>query len=130
MNALRVVRTPRAPIPKVPSSQAFVVENFVFCSGQIAVDPATGELIDGGLKEQTARALENLSNVLQEAGASLTDVVKTTNYLVNLSQVSQFNEVYKQYFKKPFPPRTVIQVTGLARGALVEVDAIAVIHKN
>lgn len=126
----RVVKTTKAPIPKVPSSQAFVVDNQVFLAGQIAIDPATNELINGDLTDQTVRALENLRHVLEEAGASLGDVVKTTTYLIDLSQVNDFNKVYAEFFSEPYPPRTVIQVSRLARNALVEIEAMAILPKN
>lgn len=126
----RIIRTPKAPIPKVPSSQAFVVNNQIFCSGQIAIDPVTNELIIGDLAAQTAKALENLKNVIQEAGGSLKDVVKTTAYLVDLSLVNEFNDVYRNFFSEPYPPRTVIGVSRLARNALVEIEAIAILPKS
>ena len=126
MSFKQVVETPSAPIPRVPSSQAFVVGNMVFCSGQIAIDPETNELIQGDLRRQTERALKNLERVLTAANASVKDVVKTTIYLTDLTGVDEFNTVYKDFFREPYPPRTVIEVAGLARGACVEIEAIAV----
>lgn len=129
MTLKQVVMTPKAPIPKVPSSQAVVVGNLVFCSGQIAIDPATNELIPGDLGLQTRQALKNLERVLEAANASLQDVVKTTIYLTDLLMVDDFNAVYKGFFQEPYPPRTVIEVSRLARGACVEIEAIVVLNQ-
>jgi 2-iminobutanoate/2-iminopropanoate deaminase len=125
MTERRIIETPKSPIPKVPSSQAFVVGHLIFCSGQIAIDAATNSVVEETLTGQTKKALENLKNILEEAGASMDCVVKTTNYLTDLSRVEEFNEVYQAFFHKPYPPRTVVEVNKLARGVLVEVDAIA-----
>jgi 2-iminobutanoate/2-iminopropanoate deaminase len=122
---LQTVSTHEAPAAIGPYSQAVVVGGFVFTSGQIALDPSTGRLIGGSVVEQTHRVLENLSAVLAAAGASWTDVVKTTVYLVDLADFPAVNELYGQHLGDARPARSTVQVAALPRGALVEIDAIA-----
>jgi 2-iminobutanoate/2-iminopropanoate deaminase len=109
-----------------PYSQAVKAAGFVFTSGQIAVDPASGKLTEGDVKVQTERVLNNLSAVLKAAGTSLDNVVKTTVYLKNMSDFAAMNEVYAQFFKNTRPPaRATVQVTALPKDALIEIDAVA-----
>lgn len=120
----REIRSPLAPAPIGPYSQAVEESGVVYCSGQIGMDPATGKL-EEGVVNQTRRALSNLSEVLKSAGLSLDDVVKTTIFLVDLGLFNQMNEEYSEHFKPPFPARATVQAAALPRGALVEIDAIA-----
>lgn len=120
------VRTDRAPAsPGVPSSQAVKAAGLIHCSGQIAIDPQTNRLIEGDLEAQVHQAMRNLDQLLQAAGSSLQHIVKVTIYLRDISRLAEFNEVYGRLMPQPYPPRTVVEVTGLARGALVELDALA-----
>jgi 2-iminobutanoate/2-iminopropanoate deaminase len=125
------VRTDQAPMsPGVPSSQAVIAAGLVHCSGQIAIDPQTNQMVDGGLDVQIRQALQNLDRLLQAAGSSLQHIVKITIYLRDISRLAQFNAIYAQLMPAPYPPRTVVEVTGLARGALVEFDALAVLKES
>jgi len=124
----KVVFTTRAPQPIGPYSQAIRVSNFIFGSGQIAIDPRTGELIDGGIKEQTRRVLENIRAVLEAEGFTLEDVVMTTVFLRNLKDFPDFNEEYAKFFPKDPPARTTVEVSNLPKGALLEVNFIAFKH--
>jgi 2-iminobutanoate/2-iminopropanoate deaminase len=119
------VSSPGAPKPIGPYSQA-VKAGAVYCSGQIGLDPATGK-VEEGIVLQTSRVLANLDAVLQSAGMSLANVVKTTVFLVDLSEFSQMNDEYAKHFSPPFPARTTVQAAALPRGARVEIDAVAVL---
>jgi len=118
------IRSKSAPSPIGPYSQG-VDAGTVFCSGQIGLDPATGNLVDG-IVAQTARTLANLEGVLSSAGLGLKNVVKTTVFLADMSEFSQMNEEYAKHFAPPYPARTTVQVAALPRGARVEIDALAV----
>ncbi len=120
-----IVFTEKAPKPIGPYSQAVKVGQWLFVSGQIALDPATGDLIRGGIEEQTTRVFENIKTILEAAGYTLDDIVKVTVYLTDLSDFPKFNEVYSRYFKSNPPARTTVQVSALPRGAKIEVDVIA-----
>jgi 2-iminobutanoate/2-iminopropanoate deaminase len=120
------IATNDAPAAIGPYSQAIATGELVFCSGQIALDPETGALVDGDVRVQTRRALENLSAVLTAAGSSLGAVVKTTVFLVSMSDFAAMNEVYADFFIGEPPARSTIAVAELPRGARVEVEAIAV----
>jgi 2-iminobutanoate/2-iminopropanoate deaminase len=121
----QAVATRHAPQAIGPYSQAVRAGDLLFLSGQIPLDPATGEMIAGGVGEQTERVLKNLAAVLAGAGRGLDDVVKTTIYLVDLGSFATVNEVYGRFFHAPYPARATVQVAALPRGALVEIDAIA-----
>lgn len=121
------VATDQAPSAIGPYSQAVVAGGMVFCAGQIALDPATGRLVTGGIREQTRRVLANLSAVLAAAGAGWADVVKTTVYLNDLGDFPAVNELYTEHVGSARPARSTVQVAGLPRNALVEIDAIAVL---
>jgi 2-iminobutanoate/2-iminopropanoate deaminase len=123
------VATDKAPKAIGPYSQAVRAGRWLHCSGQIGLDPASGELVGGGVTTEAARVLENLSAVLQEAGASLADVVRTTIYLTDLGDFAPVNEVYARYFSAPFPARATVGVAALPRGARVEIDAIAMVER-
>lgn len=120
------ISTPEAPKAIGPYAQAVRSGDFLFLSGQIALDPASGNLVEGGVEAQAERVLQNLAAVLSAAGASLDDVVKTTVYLAELSHFAAVNSVYGRFFpREPFPARATVQVAALPRGALIEIDAIA-----
>jgi 2-iminobutanoate/2-iminopropanoate deaminase len=116
----------QAPAAIGPYSQAIKVGSFVFASGQIPLDRTTGELVAGGIREQTRQVLHNLSAVLEAAGTSLAQVVKTTVFLANLADYAQMNEEYATFFTSNAPARSTVQVAALPRGALVEIECIAV----
>jgi len=125
---LKIVATDAAPKAIGPYSQAVVAPagRLVFCSGQIAIDPKTGELAGAGdIRQETHRVMKNLEAVLRAAGASFADMVKSTIYLVDLANFSTVNEVYATYFSGSPPARATVQVAALPRGAQVEIDAIA-----
>ena len=127
---MKELRSDAAPAPVGPYSQAVVHEGWIFLSGQIPLDPATGKLVPGGIEEQARRVLENLRAVLESAGASLADVVRTTIYLVDLAAFPRVNAVYAEHFRsQPLPARSTVQVAALPLGAAVEIDAIAVLPR-
>lgn len=118
------VRSGSAPAPIGPYSQA-VDAGEVYCAGQLGIDPKTGELSEG-VVAQTARAMANLKEVLAAAGLGLDSVVKTTVYMVDLSEFPQMNDEYARHFSPPYPARSTLQVSALPKGARVEIDAVAV----
>jgi 2-iminobutanoate/2-iminopropanoate deaminase len=120
-----VVKTDRAPGAIGPYSQAIKYGGLVFTAGQVGFDPATGQLVEGGVEEQTRRALENLSAVLEAAGTSLKRAVKTTVFLSDMSLFDAMNGVYKEYFGDQPPARTTVAAAGLPRNALVEIECVA-----
>jgi 2-iminobutanoate/2-iminopropanoate deaminase len=121
----RVVSTDAAPAAIGPYSQAIRAGDLVFCSGQIPLDPKSGEMVAGSAGEQARRVLENLGAVLAAAGCTFSDVVKTTLYLTDLGTFSEVNAVYAQYFPEDPPARATVEVRGLPRGAKVEIEAVA-----
>ncbi|MFN8598849.1 MAG: RidA family protein [Candidatus Binatia bacterium] len=123
----RVVATAGAPAAIGPYVQARVEGRTVYCSGQIALDPATGQLVEGGVTEQTRRVLDNLTAVLEAAGGGLGSVVKTTVFLADMADFATMNEVYAVYFAEPYPARSTVAAAGLPRGARVEIEAVAVL---
>ena len=122
-----MINTSSAPQAIGPYSQAVKAGGFVFVSGQIPLDPATGEVISGSIEEETARVLDNIKAVLGAAGLDLDDVVKTTIYLTDLGDFARVNEVYGGYFTSEPPSRATVGVAALPRGVRVEIDAIAVV---
>ena len=120
-----VIKTDRAPGAIGPYSQAIKYGGLVFTAGQVGFDPATGQLVEGGVEEQTRRALENLSAVLEAAGTSLKQAVKTTVFLSDMSLFDAMNGVYKEYFGDQPPARTTVAAAGLPRNALVEIECVA-----
>lgn len=121
----KVIATPEAPAAVGAYSQAIVANGFVFCSGQVPLDPQTGELVGGSIADQTRRCLENLSAVLTAAGAGLDDVVKVTAFLLDMNDFPEFNEAYSEFFGDEPPARATVAVAGLPKGAEVEVECIA-----
>jgi len=120
-----IVSTDQAPAAIGPYSQATRAGNLVFCSGQIPIDPKTGELVSGGIEAQTRQVLANLAAVLGAAGASWPDVVRTTIWLVDLGDFAVVNRIYGEVVGASLPARVTIQVSALPKGAAVEIDAIA-----
>jgi len=123
---LTQISTDRAPAAIGPYSQAILAGNTLYCSGQIPLHPETGVMVEGGIEEQTVQVMENLSQVLAAAGFGLDMVVKTTIYLEDLENFSVVNETYGKYFTGTAPARATVQVAALPKGALVEIDAVAV----
>lgn len=122
---MKQISTQNAPAAIGPYSQAIEVNGFVYASGQLPIDPATGAFPEGGVKEQTKQSLLNLKAILEEAGLALSNVVKTTVYLADMGDFAAMNEVYSQFFAQPFPARSAIAVKALPKGALVEVEVVA-----
>ena len=119
------VITDKAPNPVGPYSQAVVCGGFVFCSGQIALDPATGGMVNGDVESETVRVIENLKAVLETAGSSLGQVVKTTVFLLDIDDFPRVNEVYGRYWEGNFPARSTVQVAKLPRNARIEIECVA-----
>jgi len=124
-----IIKTSKAPGAIGPYSQAVKTPagKMIFTAGQIALDPATGQLFDGDIKIQTRRVLENVKAILEASGASLNDVVKTTVFMSNLAEFQAMNEVYAEFFPNNPPARSTVEVSALPRGAKVEIDTIAII---
>lgn len=120
-----IIVTEKAPKAVGPYSQAVKANGFIFCAGQIPLDPVTGEMVSGGIQEQTVRVFENLQAVLEAAGSSLEKVVKAQVFLLDLNDFVPMNEVYASYFAEPYPARDTFQVARLPKGALVEISVIA-----
>lgn len=121
----KVIKTDKAPAAIGPYSQGIDTGVFIFTSGQIPVNPSTGEVVHGGIEEQTVQVLENLKNVLEAAGSSISKVIKTTVFLKDMSSFSAMNEVYKKYFAEPYPARSCVEVARLPKDVLVEIEAVA-----
>lgn len=122
---MKQISTQNAPAAIGPYSQAIEVNGFVYASGQLPIDPATGAFPEGGVKEQTRQSILNVKAILEEAGLVLSNVVKTTVYLADMGDFVAMNEVYSQFFAQPFPARSAIAVKALPKGALVEVEVVA-----
>ena len=125
---VRIVHTENAPAAIGPCSQAVVAGNFLFTAGQIAIDPATGQIVQGDVTAQTERVMRNLAAVLETAGATWSDVVKTTVYLQDMADFPRVNDVYGRVIGDARPARSTVQVAGLPRGVLVEIDAVAIVR--
>jgi len=123
-----VIQTDKAPRAIGPYAQAIKADGFLFTSGQIALDPTTGKLIDGDISAQTRRVLENLKAVLEAGGSSLDRVVRATVYLTDLSTFSTMNEIYAEYLGHTRPARSTVGVAALPLGASVEIDLVAIAH--
>ena len=121
-----VVHTDAAPAAVGPYSQAIVAGNIVFTAGQIGLEPGAGEIVMGGVGAETRRVLDNLAAVLEEAGASFDRVVKTTIYLTDMADFAEVNEIYAERFGNNPPARSTVEVAALPKGALVEIEAIAI----
>ena len=121
---MKIISTPNAPAAIGPYSQAMVTGNLLFTSGQIAIDPATGNVVEGGIAEQTEQIMKNLGEVLKAAGATFDNAVKTTCFLAEIADFAAFNEVYGKYFTSK-PARSCVAVKDLPKGVLAEVEVIA-----
>jgi 2-iminobutanoate/2-iminopropanoate deaminase len=120
------IHTRKAPAAIGPYSQAVEQNAMVFCSGQVALDPASGTLVEGGIEFQTRRALQNIGEVLAAAGLDFIDVVKTTIFMIDLSEFETVNRIYGEHFEPPYPARSTVQVAALPRGARIEIEALAI----
>jgi 2-iminobutanoate/2-iminopropanoate deaminase len=124
-----VISTSDAPEAIGPYSQAIRVNGFIFTSGQVAIDPATQQVIGGDVSAQTERVLKNLANILNAAGSGLEKVIKTTVYLKNMNDFAVMNEVYGRHFTENPPARSTVEVSRLPKDVLVEIDAVAILRK-
>ena len=122
---MKKLHSDKAPKALGPYSQAIVAGGLLFASGQVPIDPATGNFVEGGIKEQTKQSLTNVSNVLAEAGIDLSHVVKTTVFLSDMDNFAAMNEVYATFFSEPYPARSAVAVKTLPKGALGEIEVIA-----
>ena len=120
------VATQHAPGAIGPYSQAIVANGFIYTAGQIALDPASGQVVEGGIREQTVRVMANLQAVLTAAGSSLSNVVKTTVFLIDMADFAEMNEVYAKAFGDHKPARSTVAVSGLPRGVRVEIEVVAI----
>jgi 2-iminobutanoate/2-iminopropanoate deaminase len=121
----KAVETHAAPMAIGPYSQAVTHGDLVFCSGQIGIEPASGTMVEGDIETETRRVLDNLREVLGAAGFKLTDVIKTTVFLISLADFETVNRIYGEHFHAPYPARSTVQVSALPRHARVEIEAIA-----
>lgn len=122
---MKAIATNNAPAAIGPYSQAIEANGFVYASGQLPIDPATGAFPEGGIKEQTRQSLLNAQAILREAGLELSNVVKTTVLLSDIASFGPMNEVYSEFFQQPYPARSAFAVKDLPKGALVEIECIA-----
>ncbi|MGA1695763.1 MAG: RidA family protein [Arenicellales bacterium] len=125
MSSKQAIKSDNAPAPIGPYSQAVKVGDTMYLSGQVPLDPVTGELIDGDIDAMARRIFDNLAAVMAAAGGSLADIVKLTIYLVDLNDFAKVNAVMAEYFQEPYPSRATVAIAGLPKGAPVEVEAIA-----
>lgn len=122
---MKAISTTKAPAAIGPYSQAIRTGNLIFVSGQLPIDPATGNFPEGGIKELTLQSLTNLKNILEAEGTDMAHVVKTTVFLADMADFADMNEVYAQFFQAPFPARSAVAIKTLPKNARVEVEAIA-----
>ena len=122
-----VVHTDKAPKAIGPYSQAIRIETLVYTAGQVGLIPAIGELVEGGIEEQTRQVFTNLRNVLEAAGSGLNYVIKTTVFLKDMNDFAKMNGIYAEFFSEGYPARTTVAVAGLPKGALVEIEAVALL---
>jgi 2-iminobutanoate/2-iminopropanoate deaminase len=121
----KIISTDKAPAAIGPYSQAIEINGFVFTSGVIPIDPATGELVAGGIEAQADQAIKNLAALLQEAGTSTEKAIKTTVFIKDMNDFAKVNEIYAKYFTKDFPARSCVEVARLPKDVLIEIEAIA-----
>ena len=121
------IQTSEAPAAIGPYSQAIKVGNFVFCSGQIPINPKSGEMVSGSIEDETKQVLSNLMAVVKAAGGKPENIVKTTVYVTDMGQFAKINEIYGSYFSAPYPARATVQVAALPKGVHIAIDAIAFI---
>lgn len=125
MSAIKAIRTANAPAAFGPFCQGVKTETLVFTTGQLPLDPATGEIVSDDIQEQTRQVMNNLKAILAEAGCAMDRVLKATVFITSMDDFAKVNEVYAEFFSGTFPARSCIEVSGLAKGAKVEVEAIA-----
>jgi 2-iminobutanoate/2-iminopropanoate deaminase len=126
----KIISTSEAPAAVGPYSQAIRIGNFVFCSGQIPLDPKTGEIVPGDVNAQTRRVMENIAAVLRAEGLNFGNIIKTTIFLANLADFQAVNELYGSYFKSDPPARSTVQVAALPKNAQVEIEVVAATNVN
>ena len=124
----QVISTKKAPAAIGPYSQAIQVGNLIYTSGQIPIDPATGVFVEGSIKEQTRQSFTNVKVILEEAGLSMRNVVKTTVFMADMNDFADMNSVYAEFFTEPYPARSAVAVKTLPKGALVEIEVVAAIE--
>ena len=122
---MKAISTQKAPAAIGPYSQAIQVGNLVYTSGQIPIDPATGNFVEGGIKEQTRQSLTNVQAILEEVGLTMGNVVKTTVFMADMNDFADMNTVYAEFFSEPYPARSAVAVKTLPKGALVEIEVVA-----
>ena len=122
---MKAISTQKAPAAIGPYSQAIQAGNLVFASGQIPINPLTGNIVEGGIREQTHQALANVKAILEAAGLSLGNVVKTTVFLADINDFAEVNTIYGTYFTEPYPARSAVSVKALPKGALIEIEVVA-----
>ncbi len=122
---MKVISTTKAPAAIGPYSQAIKVGNLVYTSGQIPIDPQTGSIVEGGIKEQTRQSLTNVKAILEEAGLMMANVVKTTVFMADMNDFAEMNAVYAEFFSEPYPARSAVAVKTLPKGALIEIEVVA-----
>ena len=121
----KIISTTKAPAAIGPYSQAVKVGNLIYTSGQLPIDAATGSFPEGGIKEQTRQSLTNVKAILEEAGVSMANVVKTTVFMADMNDIADMNSVYAEFFAEPYPARSAVAVKTLPKGALVEIEVVA-----
>ena len=121
----KIISTTKAPSAIGPYSQAMQVGNLIYTSGQIPINPATGSFVEGGIKEQTRQSLLNVKAILEEAGLTMGNVVKTTVFMADMNDFADMNAVYAEFFAEPYPARSAVAVKTLPKGALVEIEVVA-----
>lgn len=119
------IQTSNAPAAIGPYSQAIKANGMLFASGQIAINPETGNIVDGGIESQAHQVLTNIKNLVEAAGLSMCDIVKTTVFMTDISDFATVNGIYAQYFQEPYPARSAVGVKALPKGALIEIEVIA-----
>ena len=122
---MRSVKTNKAPAAIGPYSQAIVIGNMVYTAGQIPISPDTGSIVSEDITEQTKQALENLSEVLKASGTKLSNIIKTTVYITDMTLFSHMNAVYEKYFVEPYPARSCVEVSKLPKDVMIEIEAVA-----
>ena len=122
---MKTISTEKAPAAIGPYSQAIQVGNLVYTSGQIPIDPATGMIVKGGIKEQALQSLTNVKAILEEVGLTMSNVLKTTVFMADMGDFADMNSVYAEFFTEPYPARSAVAVKTLPKGALVEIEVIA-----
>ena len=124
---MKAMSTQKAPAAIGPYSQAIKVGNLVYTSGQIPIDPSTGNFVEGGIKEQTRQSLTNVQAILEEAGLTMGNVVKTTVFMADMNDFAEMNAIYAEFFSEPYPARSAVAVKTLPKGALVEIEVVAAV---